>query len=146
LVPQVVDTEGGPVTLLDLAGLRARVNAFEAEADKDAQQAASLRALAEDLWVQVGRTLTAKLGQWSPSPPVAPLAQQAILLNQRVAADDSELQSIHEREHGGFSGLAGKLGGWNESRKLSKERADLESLLRTLFTQIARQSPQAALP
>jgi hypothetical protein len=144
--PQVVATEGGPVTLLDLAGLRARVTAFEVEADKDAQQAASLRALAEDRWVQVGRILTTKLGQWSPSPEVADLTGQAVLLNQRAAADDSELQSIHEREHGGISGLAGKLGGWTESRKLSKERADLESLLRTLFTKIARQSPQAALP
>lgn len=145
-LPQVVDTEGGPVTLLDLAGLRARVKAHELEADKDIQQATSLRALAEDLWVQVGSALATKLGQWSPSPQVAELTQQAISLSGKVATDDSELESIHARDHGGISGLVGKLGGWNETRKLSSERTELESQLRPLLAQIARQSPQVALP
>ncbi len=145
-MPPIIETEGGTVTLLDLPGLRARVKAFEVEADKDTQQAASLRALAEDLWVQVGRALITKLGHWSPSPQVAELTQQAVSLTEKLATDDSEIESIHASEHGGISGLAGKLGGWSQSRKLSSERLQLESQLRPLSAQIARQCPQVALP
>jgi hypothetical protein len=145
-LPRVVDTEGGPVTLLELGGLRARVQALEADRDKSAHEASSLRALAEDLWVQVGRTLTIKPEQWTPSPEVADLTQQAVLLSQRAVSDDSELQSIHERDHDGISGLAGKLGTWNERRKLASERAQLESQLRPMLVQIARQSLQVTLP
>jgi hypothetical protein len=144
--PQVVTTESGPVTLLDLGALRARVDSLRQEADKGAQEAKSLRALADDLWEQTGTILVAKLQHWAPSPEVAALAQQAVSLTAKVAADDSALESIQGREHGGISGLAGKLGGWNESRKLSDERTRLGSQLRPLVAQIARQSPQAVLP
>jgi len=106
----------------------------------------SLRALAEELWVQVGKTLITKADQWSPSPRGAELLQQAGALRKKVAADDSELESIQAAEHGGISGLAGKLGTWNERRKLSNERTHLEAQLQPLWSQIARQSPQANLP
>ena len=144
--PRVIETEGGPVTLLDLGALRARVQNLDFEAAKAAQEATSLRALAEGLWIQVGGILITKPDQWSPSQPVAELLQQAVSLTARLTTDDSALESIHGAEHGGFSGLAGKLGNWNEKRKLSSERADLESLIHPLLSQIARQSPQANWP
>lgn len=145
-LPQVVQTESGPVSLLDLAALRARVDALRQEADKGAQEAKSLRALADDLWVQTGTILVGKLQQWAPPPGVVQLTQKAVSLTAKLEADNSALESIHGREHGGISGLAGKLGGWNESRKLSDERTRLESQLRPLLAQIARQSRQAVLP
>jgi hypothetical protein len=141
-----VETEGGPVTLLDLAGLRARAQRLQQEAATAAEQTKSLRALAEDLWVQAGRTLTAKPGQWSPSPQVAPLTQEAAALTAMAASDDSELQSIHDKQHGGLSGLAGKLGSWNESRKLSGDRALIEAKLRPVLAQIARLSSDEVEP
>ena len=144
--PHVVETEGGPVTLVELAALRARVQAIESERDKAAQQAKSLRALAEDLWLQVGAALIAKSDQWSPSPQGADLVGQAVSLSGRAAADDSELESIHAAEHGGISGLAGKLGTWGERRRLSIEHTQLESQLQPLLSQIARENPQAVLP
>ncbi len=49
------------------------------------------------------------------------------------------------KEHGGISGLAYKVGSWNETRRLSNERADLDSLLHILFAQIGRLNPQAPL-
>lgn len=52
---------------------------------------------------------------------------------------------MHAAEHGGISGLAGKLGTWSERRKLSIERTSLESQLQPLLSQIARENPQAAL-
>jgi hypothetical protein len=143
---RVVDTEGGPVTLLELASLRASVQALVAERDKAAQEAKSLRALAEDLWLQVGGALIAKPDQWSPSEQGAEVLRQAVSLSGRAAADESELESMHAAEHGGISGLAGKLGTWSERRKLSIERTNLESQLQPLLSQIARENPQAALP
>jgi hypothetical protein len=144
--PQMIDTEGGSVTLLELGALRARVQALESERDKAASDAMSLRALAEGLWVQVGSTLITKPDQWSPSPQGADLLQQAVSLSGKVAADDSELDSIRAAEHGGIGGLAGKLGTWSERRKLSSERTNLESQLQPLLSQVARQNPQANLP
>jgi hypothetical protein len=145
-LPQVVDTESGPITMLDLAGLRARVAALEAEADKSVHDAQSLRALSEDLWVQVGRALIAQPDKWSPPAQVSELAQQAFSLTQKIATDDSGLDSIQHQEHGGISGLAGKVGSWHQGRKLSNDRVQLDSQLRPLLAQIARQSPEAKLP
>jgi hypothetical protein len=119
---------------------------LQQEAATAAEQTKSLRALAEDLWVQAGRTLTAKPGQWSPSPQVAPLTQEAAALTAMAASDDSELQSIHDKQHGGLSGLAGKLGSWNESRKLSGDRALIEAKLRPVLAQIARLSSDEVEP
>jgi hypothetical protein len=144
--PRIVDTEGGPVTLLDIAVLRTRAEDLRKEADQADREAKSLRGLAEGLWVQVGRQLTIKLDQWSPSPPVANLAQQAVLLTQRVATDDSKLESLRASEHGGIGGLAGKVGHWNENRQLTNERADLELSLRPLLVEIAKQSSEVSLP
>ncbi len=104
-----------------------------------------MRALAEDLWVQVGRTLITKRDQWAPSPQGAALLQQAVSLSGRVATDDSELESIRAAKHGGIGGFAAKLGTWNERRKLSTERTSFESQLHRLLSQIARESPQANL-
>jgi hypothetical protein len=129
--------------MLDLAGLRARAQTLQQEAATAAQQTKSMGELADGLWVQAGRTLTARLGQWSPSPQVAALTQQAAALTAKAESDDSELQSIHDKHRGGFSGLAGKLGSWNESRKLSSDRQQVESQLRPLLAQIARLSPEA---
>lgn len=131
---------------MDIAGLRSRIEELRKQADQAEQEARSLRGLAAELWVQVGRHLTTKLDQWSPSPPVADLARQAASLIQGVATDDSKLESLRTSEHGGISGLAGKVGHWNESRKLSNERAGLALLIGPLLTQIAKQSPEVSLP
>jgi hypothetical protein len=144
--PRVVETEGGPVTLLELSALRARVQVLESSRDKAVQDAVSLRALAEDMRVRVGRALMAKPDQWSPNPKGAELLQRAISLSGKVVADDSELESLLAAQHGGIGGLAGKLGTWNERRKLSNERSNLEAQLHPLLSQIAQQSPQANLP
>ena len=144
--PQVIDTEGGPVTLLELDALRARLQTLESERDEAAREATSLRTLSEDLWVQVGTDLITKPDQWSPSPQGAELLQQAVSLSAKIAADDSGLETMHAADHGGFGGLASRLGTWSERRKLSGERTNFDSQLRPLLSQIARLSPEANLP
>ena len=146
VAPGVVATDGGQVTLLDLSALQSRAATLVQEADKATQEAKSLRALAEDLWVQVGKSLITQRDHWSGSPALAEVAQQAIALSEKVATDDSQLESIQSREHHGISGLAGKLGGWNESRRISVDRETLQSQLRPLWGRIGRLSSEVTLP
>jgi hypothetical protein len=143
--PQLVSTDGGSVTLLDLAGLRARAEALQREANTAADDAVSLKSLAKDLWVNAGRMLVSDVQRWSPAPAVAELLTQAKALSEKQATDSSELDSIHSREGGGIAGLVGKLGTWSERRRLSSEQSQLESQLRPLLEQIARQSPPVTL-
>ena len=105
-----------------------------------------MRVLAEDLWVQVGQSLISQRDHWSGSPAIAEVAQQAISLSEKVATDDSQLESLHSREHHGIGGLASKLGGWNESRRISVDRETLKSQLRPLWARIGRLSSEVTLP
>ena len=146
VAPSVVATDGGQVTLLELSALRTRAGTLAQEADKAREEAKSLRALAEDLWVQVGKALLSQRDHWSDSPEIAEIAQQAISLTDKVAADDSQLESIHSREHSGIGGVASKLSGWNETRKLSGDREKVQSQLRPLWAQIGRLGSQISLP
>jgi hypothetical protein len=146
VAPIVVATDGGQVTLLDLSALRSRAATLAQEADKARQEANSMRVLAEDLWVQVGKTLISQHDDWSGSPAIAEVAQQAISLSEKVATDDSQLEALHSREHHGIGGLASKLGGWSESRKISVDRETLQSQLRPLWARIGRLSSEVALP
>jgi hypothetical protein len=143
--PSVVATDGGQVTLVDLVALRTRAEALQKEADKAVGEATSLRALAEGLWAQLGEKLIASREKWSPTEQATAPTQQAISLSDQIAKDDAELESRHAKEHGGLSGLAFKVGSWNETRRLSDERADLESERRTLLAQVARLNPQVQL-
>ncbi len=140
--PSVVATDGGQVTLIDLAALRARAEGLHEEAVKSAGEATSLRALADGLWAQIGERLMASHETWSPTQQAAAPMQQAISLSQQISNDGSELEARHAKEHGGLSGLAFKVGSWNETRRLSDERAHLENELRTLLAQIAQLNPQ----
>jgi hypothetical protein len=138
----VIPTDGGPVTLVDLPALRARADALQGQADKSAQAAKSMRSLADNLWGQVGEQLMTSRDKWAPTPETAELLQQAISLTDKIAADDSELRSRHAKEQGGISGLAFKVGSWNETRRLANDRTDVDSQLHALFGQIARLNPQ----
>jgi hypothetical protein len=133
------------VTLVDLPTLQTRAVALQADADKSAQEAKSMRSLAESLWGQVGDRLMAIRDKWSPAPEAIAVTADVVSLKDRIAAEDAELESRHAKEHGGLSGLAFKVGSWNETRRISEERAGLDSRLRSLLAQVARLNPQAPL-
>src|SRR3981189_949109 len=145
-IPQVIDVEGGAITLLDLGALRIAAKANHDAADTAAQEAGSLRSLADGLWIQVGERLIASHDRWSGAPEAVAATQQAISIQERLAADDSELESRHPKERGGLGGLAFKWGGWSETRRLSNERTDLDSQLKSLLAQVAHLNPHVALP
>ena len=144
--PAVVATDGGPVTLVELAGLRTRVESLHGEAASLTAQGGSLRSLAEGLWIQRGRILIEKAAGWSVTPELSELIRKAAPLKQQVEADDARLQSIHGQEHGGVGGLLGKVGDWSESRKTSADRGKMDAQLHPLLLQIGQQAPEVTLP
>jgi hypothetical protein len=144
--PVIVATDGGPVTLLDLAGLRARAGALQGQVASLTTESRSLRSLAEGLWVQRGRMLLGRTADWSAPQQLLEVIGQATPLKQQEDADDAKLQSLHDQEHHGVGGLLGKVGDWSEGRKATVDRAKLDSQLHPLLVQIGQQAPEATVP
>jgi len=144
--PVIVATDGGPVTLLDLASLRARAGILQNRGASLTTESRSLRSLAEGLWIQRGRMLLGRTADWSPSQQLLGVIGQAAPLKQREDADDARLQSLHDQEHHGVGGLLGKVGDWSEGRKTTVDRANLDAQLHPLLVQIGQQAPEVTVP
>jgi hypothetical protein len=136
--PPVVQTEGGPVTLADLAMLRAKLSALQEQARSLAENAASLRALAKERLVDLGSTLLDS-PQWQPPDDIKPLATQVQDLRSRLNDESSQLSSIRTQERHGVGGLIGKVGGWNQSRKLTSEISTHQGLISDLLMKLGQQ-------
>ncbi|HZK75210.1 MAG TPA: hypothetical protein VFD88_14575 [Clostridia bacterium] len=144
--PAVVATDGGAVTLIDLATLRVRVDSLRSQADSLTIEGRSLRSLGEGLWIERGKVLLKKAAEWAVPPQLAQLVGQAASLEQNVEADDAKLQSIHDQERRGLGGLVGKVGDWSEGRKASADRAKLDAQMHPLLLQFGHQAPEVTLP
>jgi len=137
--PPIVETEAGPVTLLDLATLRGRLSSLQEEASNKRAQAQSLQHLAEDHWRALGALLLTSRGSWSPEPQQVELLRQAQGLRHRIDADDSELTTTHGESHKGIGALAGKIEDWNKRRGITADKAALEAQINPLLLQLGRQ-------
>lgn len=144
--PAVVTTEGGSVTLLDLAATRARLATLQETADAKSGQSKSLQDLALDRWHQLGELLVASRDRWSPDPSVAQLVQQADLLQQQLREEASAMETINARDRRGFAGALNRVGDWNRGRGLNAQRAALEAKLIPILVQIGRQAGERTLP
>jgi hypothetical protein len=144
--PAVVMTDGGPVTLTGLGVLRARMDGLQTQVDALATESRSLRSLAEGLWVQRGRVLVERTGNWVATSALADLVSQAAPLEHGVETDDAKLQSLQSGEHHGLGGLLGKVGDWNVSRNALADRARLDAQLHPLLLRIGQQAPEVTLP
>jgi hypothetical protein len=142
----VVETEGGPVTLITLDDLRSRLAVLQQQATDKSSQAQSLRSLADDRWSQVGAALLASVDQWVPDAQLVDLVHQASALKAKLDGDVSQLGQIHGQEHKGVSGVLGRLGDWNKARGIEAERASLEAQLTPMLVQIGRQGGVTQLP
>src|ERR1700674_4705733 len=91
----VVATDSGPVTLVELAGLRGQVNALQQQAASLAAVRPSLLSLAAGLWRQRGKLLVERAAAWVAPSEMADLMRLAEPLEQGVEVDDAKLQSIH---------------------------------------------------
>ncbi|HXC77864.1 MAG TPA: hypothetical protein VNU19_12510 [Candidatus Acidoferrum sp.] len=144
--PATVMTEGGVVTMIDLPGLRSRVADLHKRADSLTEQSRSLQTLAQNLWIQRGKLLITNSTGWITPLPLAEVVGQARALNETEATDEARLQSIQAEDHHGVAGIIGKVGGWNESRNISAERAKVDSQLHPLLMRIGQEAPPVTVP
>jgi hypothetical protein len=136
-----VETDSGPVHLTDLESLKSRIDSRRGEVNARAEQARSLRALADDRYAELGQLLVDNSTQWPAQPMVSPLVEQARSLRSRIDTDEATMTSIHEKERHGLAGLMNRVGDWNDARKAGKDRASLEPQLRGLLIHIAQSAP-----
>lgn len=146
IAPAVVATDGGVVTLLDLASLRGRLTTLQQEAIAKGSQSKSLQSLAEDRWRQLGELLLASRQKWSPQPDLVELVHQAESLKEKIDAEDSALRSVGTEERTGVARVFGRVGDWNKSRGITAQRTVLEAQLTPILIQIGHQAVTTSLP
>src|ERR1700692_1804381 len=144
--PTTVMSDGGVVTMIDLPALHSRVADLHKRADSLIAESRSLQSLAQTLWIQRGRLLVTNSSGWVAPSPLAEVVGQARALYEGETADDAKLPSIQAAEHHGVAGIIGKVGGWNESRSVSGDRAKLDVQLHPLLTRIGQEAPPVTVP
>ena len=144
--PALVATEGGSVTLVDLATLRAKLTTLQQEAVAKSSQATSLHSLAQDRWRQLGELLLASRQKWSPQPELVELVRQAEVLKGKIDAEDSALRSVGTGERTGVARVFGRVSDWNKSRGITAQRTSLETQLTPVLIQIGHQAVTASMP
>jgi hypothetical protein len=143
--PAVVATEGGSVTLVDLATLRARLTTLQQEAAAKGSQSKSLQSLAQDRWRQLGELLLASRQKWSPQPELVEVVRQAEALTEKIGAEDSALRSVGTQERAGVARVFGRVSDWNKSRGITAQRSALDAQLIPILIQIGRQAVTTSL-
>jgi hypothetical protein len=146
VVPSIVTTDGGPVTLETLQDLRGRLAILQQQVSDKTSEASSLQTLAVDRRRQLGALLVTSEGRWAPSPELTDLVRQAEALKQKLDADDSALSEIHGQDRKGVTGLFARVGDWNKGRGIATERAALEARLNPILVQIGSQAAEVNLP
>jgi len=143
--PSTVMTDGGVITMVDLSRLRSRVADLQKQVDSVTAQGSSLRFLAQGLWIQRARILIARRTEWAAPPALADLVLRAHALDETEVADDAKLQSIRTEERHGVAGIISKVGDWSDSRKISADRAKVDSQLQPVLVQIGREAPEVTV-
>jgi hypothetical protein len=146
ITPAVVATDGGSVTLLDLATLRTKLTTVQQEAAAKGSQSKSLQSLAEDRWRQLGALLLASRQKWSPQPDLVGLVDQAVALKEKIDSEDSALRSVGDQERTGVARVFGRVSDWNKSRGITAQRTALEAQLTPLLIQIGHRAITTSLP
>lgn len=144
--PQVVATESGPVTLVDLDRLKVATDSARAKREELDQEAKSLRGLSEGLWSQRGSVLLAALARWPQTSSVAPLVASAKSLDDQVKELDAHLAELQNQPHSRLGRIVSKAKDWNEHRELVGQRADLDGQLHALLIDLGRQAPDVTMP
>lgn len=146
MTPTIVNTDGGSVTLADLATLRSKLTTLQQEASAKASQSKSLQSLAQDRWSQLGELLLASGQKWSPQPELVDLVRQAEALKEKIDAEDSALRSVGTQERTGVARVFGRVSDWNKNRGITAQRSALQAELAPILIQIGHQAITRAMP
>ena len=137
--PPVVQTDAGLVTLQELPALSAKLAALKQQVQELLDEARSLRSLAEDRFVDLGSVLL-DTPSWMPPADMAQVVNDARSIHSRIVEESSELEALRTEGRHGISGVFGKVGTWNQSRKLEHDRAELQPQLRASLLQIGQKT------
>lgn len=140
---QVVSTEGGPVTLQELAPLKAKLVQIRQQAAEKQDESTSFTTLIDDRLTEIGTLLLDHADWWSPDERSRALLAKAADLRSRIASDESGITDLSSNPHSGLGGAIGKVRDWNATRKLTAEKSTLEAQLRPVLMEIGQASSAA---
>ena len=138
--PEVVQTDGGPVTLCDLAVLKNDLTQLDTEAAALKDKSDSLSSLARSKLIECGRALLVAYRNVAPPAALQPLIQAATPLATQADNQAAEIRAVHETPHHGLGVVLAKATDWNRERKASTELAATLSQLEPILIEIARQA------
>lgn len=140
-VATVVQTDAGPVTLLDLPHLRAAQAEAEEAVRAAGVEAGRAAAEAEEAWARAGALLVSSPGSGGQAEALTGETRAALALIDRIRADDDRIKALGGRAHSGLGGLLSIARDHAESHGLQGERDSLRGRLRPLLISIARSAP-----
>src|ERR1044072_9706084 len=94
---EIASTDSGPVTLIDLAALKSRIDGRRSELKAAQDQATSLRALADDRYAELGQLLVTNPSRWNPPANFSGILDKARSLQARVDADVQAIAAIDQK-------------------------------------------------
>jgi len=138
--PTVVETEGGPVTLCELAALKNELARLEAETRTVQDTHDSLASLAHTKLVDCGRSVFAAYRNGGAPPALKPLIDEAAPLANEAEAEGAEIQALHDAPHHGLRGVVAKVADGHHQRVLGSQLASTSSRLEPILIELARQT------
>ena len=138
--PTVVQTDGGPVTLCDLAVLKGDADRLDAQANDLRDKAASLNSLAHQKWIECGRAVLTAYSNAIPPEPLRPLIEAAMPLQRDADAESAVVQAIHDAPHHGLGRVVARATTWNAEHKASSQLAATNARLEPMLVEIAHQA------
>lgn len=139
-----VQTDAGPITLVPIESLRARIQQLNDWLGQAASSRAALHAQADDGYAAAGAILVPRSREWSVPQAIAGQVEQAAALVSRIA--DNDRAAGETKELASHGNVFGRIGAWRHGRELGHERASEAQQLRTLLIQIAKASPPTSIP
>jgi hypothetical protein len=139
-----VQTEAGPITLVPIDSLRARITQLNDWLGQAATNSAALHGQADDGYAAAAALLVPRSGEWSVPQAIAGQVERAGALVDQIAGNDKATGELKDQESHG--NVFGRIGAWRQVRGLSGQRAKEVGELRPLLIQIAKAAPPTSIP
>lgn len=135
-LPQVVDTDDGPVTVTTIEYLEGLSAEKQSALKQLADQASQLEGEVADMQVEAGRILTARSGEWSSTDRI-PRVEAARGLEQLASSLDHNIAETASRPHHGIGGLFQSLRDKHEGAELHSQLESAKNELNNRYRAVA---------
>ncbi|HEX9100340.1 MAG TPA: hypothetical protein VF956_12700 [Candidatus Dormibacteraeota bacterium] len=140
-----VELPGGPVSLVPIEQLQARISELGASAEQAQARAEDFANQAQAKMAEAGTLMADHWQEWTSQALVEPI-RQAIAIQQQLGGLDAALSALAQHPHQGLSGVFEKLKDEHQASGIQHERAGLAQQLRVLSLQIAGSAPPTTVP